>query len=88
MPSMWPGFSTANAAANCSPADVHVERVGLDVEELARRAEAAELSVNFNRRCPVGHQHPHRTKRLEAPKQLFPPGNIEFHDPIRRETLG
>ena len=82
MPSMWPGFSTANAAANCSPADVHVEGIGLDVEELARRAEAAELPVNFNRRCAIGHQHPHRTKSLKALKQLLPPGNIEFDDPI------
>src|SRR5471030_709224 len=67
------------------PANVHVERIGLDVEELAHRAEASELPVRFNRRRPVGHQHPHRTKSLETLKQLFPPGNFEFHDSIRWE---
>jgi hypothetical protein len=65
------------------PADVHVERIGLDIEELAGRAEAAELSINLNRRSAVRHQYTHWTQSLQTPKQLVPSGNFEFCNPIR-----
>src|SRR5437763_1798282 len=42
------------------PSNVHVERVGLHVKELARRAEAAKLAFNLDCRCAVRHQHSHR----------------------------
>ena len=35
------------------PSDVHIERISLHVEEFARRAEAADLPVNFDRRCAI-----------------------------------
>src|SRR5262245_7828593 len=37
-----------------SPADVHVQGLGLDVEEIAGRAEVPELPVGLERGCPVG----------------------------------
>ena len=79
------GLFDSERCGQLLPSDGHVKRIGLDVEELARRAESAELPVNFNRRCAVRHQNPHRTECLEALKQFLPPANIEFHDPIRWE---
>jgi hypothetical protein len=69
------GLFDSERSAQLCPPSVHVKRFGLHVEELARRAEAAELPVHFNRRSAVGHQHPHRAKSLEALDQLLPPAN-------------
>src|SRR5262249_26098359 len=65
------------------PADVHVEGIGLNVEEFACRAEATKLAINLNRGCTVGNQHSNRTQSPEISKQHLPPGNIKFRDPIR-----
>src|SRR5262249_7882863 len=67
------------------PTDVQVERVGLDVEELAGGTEAPEPPVNLDRCRTVGHQNPYRTYSLQAPQQFLPPGNVQLHDPIRRK---
>src|SRR5262249_2963547 len=68
------------------PPDVHVEGVSLDVEELAGHAESAELSVKFDRRRTIGHQHAHRTHGLKTTDQLLPSSNVKFHDPIRGKS--
>jgi hypothetical protein len=67
------------------PADVHVQRGGLDVEELAGGAEVAELPVRLHRRRAVGHQDSDRPGGLQAAEQLLPPGRVQLRDPVRRE---
>jgi hypothetical protein len=84
MPSKWPGFRQQTRRPTV-PIGWHVEGVGLDVEELTRRAETTELPFNFCRRCTVRHQHSHPAECLKAPKQLLPPGNVKLGDSIRRE---
>jgi hypothetical protein len=67
MPSKWPGFRQQTRRPTV-PIGWHVEGVGLDVEELTRRAEVAELAVHLDRRRSVRNQHAHRPQCLEVPK--------------------
>src|SRR5262249_50522206 len=62
-----------------SPADVHVQRLGLDVEEIARRAEVAELPVCLQGGCPVGDDDMHLAKRFQRADQLFPALGIQLN---------
>ena len=64
------------------PANMHVERIGLNVEECPGRAEAAELPINFNRRCSIRYEHADRTECLEASNQFLPAADIQIYDAI------
>ena len=53
------------------PANVHIQGLGLYVEEFARRAEIPELAICLQGGSPVGDDHMHLAERLQA---ADPPG--------------
>jgi len=68
------------------PTDVHVQGIGLYVEENASRAESTELADSFEGCGTVRDDDMDLAKRLKTTNQLFPAGRIEFNGSIFRES--
>src|SRR5262249_16478877 len=55
---------------------------GLDVEEIARRAETPELAVRPQGGRSVGDDDMHLAERLQAADQFFPALGVKLHGPV------
>src|SRR5262249_15131200 len=64
------------------PADVHVQGLRLDVEEVARGAEIPERTICLQGCCPVGDDDVHLAERLQSADQLFPALGVELNGPV------
>src|SRR5262249_44542723 len=61
-----------------APADVHVERFGLDVEEIAPQAEVAKLAFAFQGCTVAGNQDVDDAERCKALDQFLGPADVEL----------
>src|SRR5205823_9794986 len=67
--------------AELPPANVHVERLRLDVEELAPDAEAAELADRLAGRAAVGDNDMDLAELLQGREHLLPASDVQFDGP-------
>src|SRR5262249_173948 len=67
-----------------APADVHVHALGLDIEELASRAEVAEVAVRFQGRRAVGNNDVRFPQRVQGADQLLPARGVQLHGAVVR----
>src|SRR5947209_4918036 len=66
------GLDYREGGGQLAPADVQVERLALDVEELAPGAEAAKLSRDLAGHAAVGHDDVDLAQLLQGSNQLLP----------------
>src|SRR5690349_8550291 len=71
--------------SDLSPANVHIQGLGLHVEEFACRAKVPELAVCLQGGSPVRDDNMHVAKRLQTADQLFPPIRVQLNGTLIRK---
>src|SRR5262249_11944211 len=77
-----PRLLNRECRAQFLPTNVHIERGALHVEEVPALAEAIELTFHLCGRSAIGHDYSYGSKALKVAYQFFPPGDVQFRDPI------
>src|SRR6266540_3783752 len=72
------GLLDGEGGAELTPADVHINRLRLDVEEFTGRAEATELPYHLARHAAVRDDDVDRAEPLQRPEELLPARHIQL----------